>query len=140
VNTATANVVTSPGTGSPNRLLYSPLTAGGSTPPPTTGPCDGGTSYTAALTGTGDYDVQPDGTYYSSASAGSQNGCLTGPAGVDFDLYLYRWDGSAWIQVASSLGTTSTEQIVYNGTAAYYYWKVLSYSGSGTYTLKLRHP
>ena len=35
VNTSTANVVTNPGTGSPNRLLYSPLTTGGGTPPPT---------------------------------------------------------------------------------------------------------
>ena len=44
VNTATNGVVTSPGTGSPNRLLYSPLTTGGTQPPPAT--C--GTSYPGA--------------------------------------------------------------------------------------------
>ncbi len=37
VSTATTGVVSNPGTGSPNRLLYSLLTGGGTTPPPTGG-------------------------------------------------------------------------------------------------------
>ena len=37
VSTATTGVVSSPGTGSPNRMLYSLLTGGGTTPPPTGG-------------------------------------------------------------------------------------------------------
>ena len=40
VNTATPNRLTGIGTGSPNRLLYSPLTTGEGSPPPT---CAGGT-------------------------------------------------------------------------------------------------
>jgi subtilisin family serine protease len=35
ISTSTSGVVTNPGTGSPNRLLYSPLTGGGTNPPPT---------------------------------------------------------------------------------------------------------
>ncbi|HYH34172.1 MAG TPA: S8 family serine peptidase [Nocardioides sp.] len=37
VGTATTGVVSNPGTGSPNRLLYSLLSGGGTTPPPTSG-------------------------------------------------------------------------------------------------------
>ncbi len=35
ISTSTSGVVSNPGTGSPNRLLYSPLTGGGTNPPPT---------------------------------------------------------------------------------------------------------
>ena len=136
VNTSTANVVTNPGTGSPNRLLYSPLTTGGGTPPPTG--C--GTTYTGSLSGTGDYDVQPGGTYYQSTVSGTHKACLTGPSGADFDLYLYKWNGSAWSIVARSESSTSTETITYSGTAGYYYWEVYSYSGSGSYTLTASRP
>jgi aqualysin 1 len=139
VSSATSGVVTSPGTGSPNLLLYSLL--GGAPPPPPPPPpanCDSET-YTGTLSGTGDADVQPNGTYFL-ASAGTHYGCLTGPSGADFDLALYRWNGSAWARVAVSQGTTSTESITYNGTAGYYYWRVYSYSGSGAYTLKIKRP
>jgi subtilisin family serine protease len=137
VNTATTGVVTNPGSGSPNRLLYSPLT-GGSPPPPPPATCASET-YTASLTGTGDADVQPNGNYYT-ANAGTHYGCLTGPSNADFDLALYRWNGSAWTRVAVSQGVTSTENITYSGTAGYYYWSVYSYSGSGAYTLKIKRP
>ncbi len=137
VNTATTNVVTSPGTGSPNRLLYSPLTGGGTQPPPT--PTCASETYTASLSGTGDADIHPNGTYFS-APAGTHLACLTGPSNADFDLALYRWSGSAWVRVAVSQGITSTENITYNGTAGYYYWRVYSYTGSGSYTLKFKRP
>jgi subtilisin family serine protease len=137
VNTATPGVVTNPGTGSPNRLLY---TLGGTPvppPPPPAAACEVET-YTGALTGTGDYDVQPNGTYYYSAAAGTHYACLTGPTTADFDLALYRWNGFSWARVAVSQSTSSTEAITYSGTAGYYYWRVYSYSGSGTYTLKIK--
>lgn len=135
VNSSTTGVVTSPGTGSPNRLLYSPLTGGG-TPPPSG--CS--TAYSGSLTGTGDYDIQPDGTYYQSTTSGTHYGCLSGPSGADFDLYLYKWNGSAWVIVASSESASSTESITYSGTAGYYYWEIYSYSGSGSYTLTTGKP
>ena len=137
VNAATTGVVTSPGSGSPNRLLYSPLSA--SPPPPPPASC-GATTYSGTLTGPGDADIQPNGTYYYSSTSGTHKGCLKGPSGPDFDLYLYRWNGSSWSQVASSLGTTATETITYSGTPGYYYWRILAYSGSGSYTFELTKP
>ncbi|GAB3731473.1 hypothetical protein GCM10028862_11550 [Luteimonas pelagia] len=102
-------------------------------------PCTGCTLYTGSLTGNGDYDVQPEGNYYYSAS-GTHQGWLEGASGTDFDLRLYRWNGSAWSQVASSLSSGSSESISYNGSAGYYYWRVESYSGSGNYSFWLTRP
>jgi subtilisin family serine protease len=134
ITTSTANKVTSAGTGSPNRLVYSLLT-GGTTPPP-----GNSFTYTGSLSGTGAAAIQPGGTYYQSTVSGSHTGALTGPGTADFDLFLYRWNGSAWAIVARSEGATSTENITYSGTAGYYYWRILSYSGSGSYTLVTTRP
>lgn len=136
--TGTTGRLTSIGTGSPNLLLYSLLT-GGSPPPPPPPTCGGGT-YSGTLSGTGDADIQPNGTYYQSTVSGVHSANLTGPAGTDFDLRLYRWNGASWSVVASSLGSTSTESISYNGSAGYYYWRVNSYSGSGSYSLCTTRP
>jgi subtilisin family serine protease len=133
-STATTGVVTSAGTNSPNRLVYSLLSGGGTTPPPT------GTVYTGSLSGAGDYDIQPNGNYYQSTVSGTHKGVLDGPTGVDFDLRLYKWNGSSWSQVASSLSSGPDETITYSGTAGYYYWRIESYSGSGSYTFTLTKP
>ncbi|VCU53233.1 Aqualysin-1 [Thermus thermophilus] len=85
------------------------------------------------------YDFQPNGTYYYS-SGGTQRAWLKGPAGTDFDLYLWRWNGSRWVTVASSTGPTSEESISYSGTAGYYVWRIYAYSGSGTYEFWLQRP
>jgi subtilisin family serine protease len=136
VSTATSNKVTSAGTGSPNKLLFSLLTAESTTPPPS-----GGTTYTGTLSGTGATQYQPDGSYYYSANAGSHVGKLQGPSGTDFDLYLQRWNGSSWVQVAAAESSTSTETITYSGAGGYYYrWRIYSYSGSGSYTFVLSKP
>jgi len=63
-----------------------------------------------------------------------------GPGATDFDLYLWRWNGTSWVQVASSTATGSSEDIGYNGTAAYYLWGVYSYSGTGTYHFYKSNP
>jgi aqualysin 1 len=140
VNTATTGVVTNPGSGSPNRLLY---TLGGSSPPPPPPPtgCTGyQQTFTGSLSGAGDADIHPNGTYYQSTVSGQHRGCLDGPNGVDFDLYLYRWNGSRWVQVASGITSAPDELVTYNGTAGYYYWRVVSYSGSGSYTFGMSRP
>jgi hypothetical protein len=77
---------------------------------------------------------------YVDAGAGTFSLSLTGPGGTDFDLFLYKWNGSAWAKVASSEGSSSTESISYNGTAGYYYGMVKSYSGAGSYTVKYSFP
>src|ERR1044072_7546935 len=79
VNTATTNVLTGIGTGSPNRLLYSLLTTGGGGGGGVPAACTGGTLYTGSLSGTGSYQYQPNGTYYFSSVSGTHKGCLVGP-------------------------------------------------------------
>lgn len=111
------------------------LTDCGGTPPPPS--C---TTYTGSLSGTGAAAIQPNGTYYQSTVSGTHSGTLTGPSGADFDLYLYKWNGSAWAIVARSEGATSSESINYSGTAGYYYWRILSFSGSGAYSLCISRP
>ncbi len=143
VASATSGVVTSVGTGSPNKLLYSPLTpeSGGGTGGGSGGaPCSSCTSYTGSLSGPGVYQYQPNGNYYYSAISGTHRGWLSGPATADFDLYLYKWNGWSWALVAKSDGSTATESIAYTGTAGYYVWKVSDYNGSGSYTLWLQTP
>jgi hypothetical protein len=104
------------------------------------GGCSGGTTYTGSLSGTGDQDYHPNGTYYRSNNSGTHSGTLSGPGGADFDLYLQKWNGSSWSIVARGEGPTSTENVSYNGTAGYYRWRVYSYSGSGSYSLCLKRP
>lgn len=79
---------------------------------------------------------------YVQAGNGTYIVKLSGPTGTDFDLFLYKWNGtsSKWDQVAKADGSTSTESISYNGTAGYYYASVKSYSGSGAYTVKYSFP
>ena len=149
VNASTSGVLTGVTTGSPNRLLFTqnwggtpPTTPPPTTPPPTTPPPGGCTlpePYSGSLTGRNDFDYHPGGTYFQ-ANAGTHMGCLRGPAGTDFDLYLQRWNGFSWANVASGIGSTSTENVTYSGTAAYYRWRVVSYSGAGSYTGGLKRP
>jgi subtilisin family serine protease len=139
VNSATQGVVTGAGSGSPNRLLYSLLTTAPPPPPPPPPPGCGGTLHSGSLSGPGDSDVHPNGTYFQSI-AGTHRGTLDGPAGVDFDLYLYRWNGFFWSVVASGTSSAPDELVVYNGTAGYYYWRVTSYAGAGAYTFCLQRP
>lgn len=101
--------------------------------------CTSGTLFTGFLSGSGDSEVEPNGTYYFAGS-GTHDGCLDGPSGTDFDLRLYRWNGWNWSLVASSLSSSSDEQISYPGSSGYYYWLVNSFSGSGSYELRLDVP
>ena len=140
INSATPNVVTSPGTGSPNRLLYSLLTAPSGGGGGTGDPCTGCTKYTGSITTSGGSSYQPNGTYYYSSVSGTHQGWLQGPAGTDFDLYLYKWNGSSWVVVASGTTSSNNETVSYSGTAGYYEWEVRSYTGTGSYSLWLKHP
>jgi hypothetical protein len=141
ISSSTPGKVTGGGTGSPNRLLFSLLTPPSGGGGGDTAPCTGCTLYTGSLSGTGSAQIQPGGTYYQSTVSGSHRGWLRGPtSGADFDLYLYRWNGSSWVIVASAESATSSEDITYSGTAGYYYWRILSYSGSGAYNFWASRP
>ncbi len=99
------------------------------------GDCTGyDNSYSGTLTGTGDYDAQPDGSSYYSGR-GFHEGYLSGPASADFDLYLYYYRLGTWTEVGASESSSSEETISFRGRRGYYVWYVYSYSGSGDYTL-----
>ena len=141
VGSATSGVLTGVGSGSPNLLLYSLLTAAPPPPPPPPTGCSLPENYSGTLSGTGDYDYHPNGTYFYSPVSGTHIGCLRGPtSGADFDLYLYKWNGFYWAIVARSESADSDEDITYSGTAGYYLWEVYSYSGSGSYTFGMKRP
>ncbi|MDQ3281578.1 MAG: M4 family metallopeptidase [Acidobacteriota bacterium] len=96
------------------------------------------TSTSGSLSGTGAtwYSAQ-----YTSSVSGSHTGKLTGPAsGADFDLYLEKWNGSAWASVAAGESATASESVTYSGTSGSYRWRVYAYSGSGSFTLCTSHP
>lgn len=99
-----------------------------------------GTPFAGNLSGTGEEQFQPNGSYYSTTKTGAHTGCLAGADAANFDLYLYKWNGSAWAKVAKSEGPTSEESIKYNGAAGYYTWQVVSVSGAGDYSLTLKAP
>jgi serine protease len=103
-------------------------------------PCTACAKYTGTLSGTGDGDYHPGGSWYFSSVAGVHRGWLRGPLGTDFDLYLQKWNGFFWSTVARSESVTSEEQIAYSGTPGYYRWLVYSYSGSGAYSFWLQRP
>ncbi|MEM7050591.1 MAG: zinc metalloprotease [Acidobacteriota bacterium] len=119
-------------------INYRSTLVGGTGGPGGGAPCTNCEQYSGNLTGTGDADAQPNGTWYFSA-AGTHQGWLEGPGSADFDLELYRWTGR-WTRVAQSVSSTSSEQITYNGARGYYYWRVVSYSGSGSYDFYLDRP
>ncbi|WP_328853609.1 S1 family peptidase [Micromonospora globbae] len=113
-------------------------TSGGGEPPPT-----GCTGYEATYTGSvssGQSVYQPNGSYYYSSVSGTHRGCLDGPTGVDFDLYLQKWNGSTWVDVAGSYSSGPDESLTYTGTAGYYRFEVHAYSGSGSYTMGITNP
>ena len=142
VSTATPDRIRDP-QGSPNLLLYSLLTPydeggddeGGDED--TTAPCSDCEHYTGSLDYSGDYEYQPDGSYFYYAG-GTLEAWLEGPEGTDFDLYLLKWTGWRWRTVASSTSSTSSESIRYNASSGYYVFRVESYEGSGDYDFWLK--
>ncbi|MDA0174221.1 S8 family peptidase [Solirubrobacter taibaiensis] len=161
---ATSGVITSPGTGSPNKLLYSDPGGGGGnpnpeptptptpsptpsptptpspspspTPTPTPAPGCGDRSSSGSLSGRG-AEVRIE---YATTASGLHKACLTGASGTDFDLALQRQTAYGWQQVAISQSPFNTETVEYSGPAGQYRWRVYSYSGTGGFTLSWRRP
>lgn len=130
--------VTNPGSGSPNKLLQ--VSAGNNPNPkpdePTQPQEPPQRKISGDLKATRDFVNTPE----YNAAPGFHKLKLSGPAGADFDLYLYRKSGSTWIQVARAISSSSTEAINYQGAAGVYRVKVLSYSGAGRFNLTLETP
>ena len=100
----------------------------------------GYTTFTGSISQGSDV-YEPNNNYYYSSTSGTHSGLLSGPAGKDYDLYLYKWSSTyGWRVVASSTGVTDSETINYSGTSGYYEWDIYAYSGSGTFQFCLKHP
>jgi serine protease len=97
------------------------------------------TTYSGTLTRSGDWNAQPDGTYFRT-SGGRLEGCLEGPGSADFDLALYQWNGRGWESIATSTDASSEERISVSVGAGYYYWRVTSYDGAGDYQFAVDLP
>jgi serine protease len=102
-------------------------------------PCSNCTLYNGTLN-SGASAYQPNGSWYQTTVSGVHSGFLRGPAGADFDLYLERWNGSSWGNVASGTTASNNENVSFTGAAGYYRWRVLAYSGSGSYQLYIARP
>ncbi|MER7891573.1 S1 family peptidase [Micromonospora sp. NPDC094482] len=114
-------------------------TSGGGEPPPPTG-CTGYESTYTGSVSSGQSAIQPNGSYYYSSVSGTHRGCLDGPTGADFDLYLQKWNGASWVDVAGAYTPSPDETLSYTGTAGYYRFEVHAYSGSGSYSLGITNP
>ncbi|MBN6039217.1 S1 family peptidase [Amycolatopsis sp. 195334CR] len=113
------------------------VTDGGGNPP---GGCDDAeNTYTGNLT-SGSSAYQPNGGSYTTTTTGAHQGCLAGPSGTDYDLYLQKRNGTTWTNVASGTTPEASETVNYTGTAGTYRWRVHAYSGSGAYTLGTTTP
>ncbi|MCO7275478.1 S1 family peptidase [Cellulosimicrobium cellulans] len=112
---------------------------GGGDPEPPTGCAGYARTYTGTLSA-GATAVQPNGSYYTAATAGAHRGCVTGPAGSDYDLYLQQWNGYSWATVAQSTSPGANESLTYDGAAGYYRFVVHAYAGSGAYSLATTTP
>ena len=136
---ATVGKVANAGNGSPNRLLFTLFDDVPPPPPPPGPPCTVCEHFIGSLSGAGDVAVEPGGTRYR-ADAGTHRAWLRGPLGTDFDLVLQRWSGLWWTAVARAETASNEEEITYTGTAGYYRWRVIAYSGSGPYDFWLIRP
>ncbi len=129
--------VTNPAAGDWYISIYGYSSYSGVTLKATYSAAAGCTNVSGSLSGTGAnwYSAQ-----YTSSVSGTHTGKLTGPSGVDFDLYLQKWNGSSWASVAAGESSTAVENVSYSGTSGTYRWRVYAYSGSGSFTLCTSHP
>ena len=97
-------------------------------------------AYTQYLTGPGNTDVQPCNGSFSMAGSGTIRGWSEGPATADYDLFLDKLVGGFWTQVASATTASPNDMITFSATAGTYRFRVVSFSGSGTYHFWYQRP
>jgi aqualysin 1 len=131
VGSATPDILTNIGEGSPNLFLYSVISdTGGACP---------GTIFGGTLPGSGNIDYQSSSLGFLGAS-GRYSGSLRIPDGAIFNLILEKKSKSRWATVAASSGSSTEQTIRYNGRNGTYRWRIASVSGSGGYSLCAENP
>ncbi|MFI7053443.1 S1 family peptidase [Streptosporangium canum] len=108
--------------------------------PPSAGTCTGYPQIITGVLNRGQFAYQPNNRQYRATTAGIHTGCLDANEGVDFDLYLQKWNGRVWDTVATADDLGPDKKISYTGAAGYYRYRVLSSSGSSPYTLGYKSP
>lgn len=78
---------------------------------------------------------------YTATTEDLHTGQLSGPGGANFDLFLERWTGSAWVTNRSATTTTGTTELIEAfPLPGMFRWRVTAASGSGSYTFHWNHP
>lgn len=104
------------------------------------GGCQGYETIKTGNLTSGSSEYQPDGSWFYTGASGAHEACLDGPDGTDFDMYLQKWNGSTWTNVAQGTSPGPDETLSYTGTSGYYRYRIHAYSGSGAYTLGYNAP
>jgi subtilisin family serine protease len=130
VKSTTVNVMSGIDPGTPNRLLNAP--AATASAPAEPGVCALAHSFTGWIGNRSMYGYfGGDDTRMFTTGSGIHRGCLRGPTGTNFDLWLTKQKGPDWITVASGQSSTSTEDVVYYGDPGVYMWVVALRDGPG---------
>lgn len=138
-SSASADKLSSVGTGSPNSLLYSLAITGTTNPPPTDPPptdpppttaCSG-VLYTSSISA-GATNYHPLAGF--SGRAGTYTGTVTGRSGGILNVALEQKKGRSWNQVAISPSSASPTTAAFTGGKGTYRWRVTS-AADNTYTL-----
>ncbi len=77
---------------------------------------------------------------YKTDRGGEHWAYLQGPAGADFDLFLWWWSGSEWIQVGAGNSPQARETVSFEGGPGRYRWEVRSVAGAGELILVFNSP
>lgn len=136
------NALTSKGTnalwwnGNDSGLNISQISSPASTINFTLAAASTGDTYNGSLAA-GAQAVVPNNSYFQY-NGGTLRLTLSGANGTNFDLYLQRWNGSGWANVAQSRAANSSETISYAASNGYYRAVVKSVTGAGSYQLNIR--
>jgi streptogrisin C len=126
-----------------NLTLVTSGGGGGTPPPPPPPPPPGGsgcTGYEFTVSGSVAAGARANTQSYQSTVTGTHRGCVAGPAGTDFDLYLQKLVSGAWRTVASGTTPSNRDTLSYTGTAGTYRYQVHAYSGGGSVTVGYSNP
>jgi hypothetical protein len=115
---ASAGLVTNAGAGSPNLLLR---------------------RFNGRLAAAGGSQVQPDGTSYATAGPGNHLGYVH--SSLPVQLFLDRWSGAAWVQVAATAASTVPSINYAAGAGGSFRYRVVNPQlAAADYDLFLRRP
>jgi M6 family metalloprotease-like protein len=136
------NALTSRGTnalwwnGSDSRLNISQISSPATTINFTLAAASSGDTYSGTLAA-GAQVIVPNNSYFQY-NGGTLRLTLSAATGTNFDLYLQRWNGSSWANVAQSTASNSNESLSYAANNGYYRALIRSVTGAGSYQLNIR--